>query len=70
MLALALWAVGGRGVFGQTGVARPARVSTQPASTAALTPAQQAFAVECETLRQGTILKLEESLRGLKSGQV
>jgi hypothetical protein len=42
----------------------------QAPRAAPLSPAQKAFADECETLRRGTILKLEESLRGLKSGRL
>ncbi|HEY1784994.1 MAG TPA: hypothetical protein VGG30_05565, partial [Pirellulales bacterium] len=58
LLALAAWGVFSAAASGQT--ARPAALSVP----------LQAFARECETLRYGTILKLEESLRGLKSGQL
>jgi hypothetical protein len=58
VVLLAVSAAGSGAAWGQT--ARPA----------ALSAPLQAFAQECETLRYGTILKLEESLRGLKSGQV
>jgi hypothetical protein len=58
LFALVAWAAGSATAAAQT--ARPV----------ALSAPLQAFAQECETLRYGTILKLEESLRGLKSGQV
>ncbi len=52
-------------------VAAPAAAQGQTAPAAApLSAPLQAFANECETLRRGTILKLEESLRGLKSGHL
>jgi hypothetical protein len=55
---LAAWAAGSPEARGQA------------PRTASLSAPLQAFAEQCETLRRGTILKLEESLRGLKSGQV
>jgi hypothetical protein len=55
---LAAWAAGS------------AAASAQTARAAPLSAPLQAFAQECDTLRYGTILKLEELLRGLKSGQV
>ena len=58
LVVLAAWTVGSAAAWGQT--ARPVALSAPLA----------AFAQQCETLRYGTILKLEESLRGLKSGQV
>jgi hypothetical protein len=58
LVTLAVWATGSAAAPAQT--ARPAPLSAP----------LQAFAEQCETLRYGTILKLEESLRGLKSGQV
>ena len=60
-VALVALAVGGAVLPAATG---------QTARPASLSAPLQAFAQECETLRYGTILKLEESLRGLKSGQI
>jgi hypothetical protein len=45
-------------------------VAKKPAPPPALSPELKAFADECEGLRRGTILRLEDSLRGLKSGHV
>ncbi len=52
--------------------AAPAPTVTPRPATAApqLTPALKSFADECDLLRRGTILRLEDSLRGLKSGRV
>jgi hypothetical protein len=58
LVTLAAWAAGSATAWAQTPQKAP------------LSAPLRAFADECETLRQGTILKLEESLRGLKSGQI
>ena len=55
---LAAWAMASAAARGQT------------ARSAPLSAPLQGFADECETLRRGTILKLEETLRGLKSGNL
>jgi hypothetical protein len=64
---LAASAAGAPAARGQT--ASPA-ARGQTAPPAPLSASLQAFAEQCETLRRGTILKLEESLRGLKSGKL
>jgi hypothetical protein len=42
----------------------------QSATAQALSPELAKFADDCDVLRRGTIIKLEESLRGLRAGQV
>jgi hypothetical protein len=68
---VAIWAVGL--AWPSAALAqKPAPIVPQRPATAAvqLTPALKSFADECELLRRGTILRLEDSLRGLKSGHV